>query len=213
MPRIFFDFDGTILDISSRWYRLHFDLAKKYDLPIYQFDDYVRLKRSGLSEEDVMTKISSQDEKIAKYCSDRLSLIEDEKYLAFDKPFDGIELILKSARKLGPMYLITKRASRKSVLDQLEKYNLGGYFESVLVTEGGDKGDLLLREFGEVAGDLIFSDAYDDYAMATDLKMRPYVVGYGCRSVDYFRGKGVVEIVETVADLQTIIDNLLKNEC
>ena len=51
---VIFDFDGTLVDVSERWYQLHRDAANQYALPIIERESYIAAKsHPHFAENDV----------------------------------------------------------------------------------------------------------------------------------------------------------------
>ncbi len=99
---IFFDFDGTLVDITERWWQLHRDVASAFGLPhCTDREEYISQKRSGRREVDIMKKISDNDEGIQVYCRERVKRIELPKYLCYDTLFDDTVPTLRSLRSQG----------------------------------------------------------------------------------------------------------------
>src|SRR5258708_38136257 len=77
---IFFDFDGTIIDIQRKYELLAYDalqtLSLRHSLP----DNYWQLKRKGMSEKEIFPLLSTDE--FAKYEQYRQTYTENSKYTA-----------------------------------------------------------------------------------------------------------------------------------
>lgn len=190
---IFFDLDGTIIDISPRWWALHRDLTKKYSLPCHKYNSYIKFKKDGISERSIMEKISVDKDNIARYCHERLSAIECKKYLRRDKLFPFVKGLLKNGSRRHHLVLLTNRRSRGNLLWELRRLGLGGQFLEIMCTAGKTKEDILKnsKHQNNLRKSIFISDAYEDYLLAKKFKQRFFISVYGCRSRAYFRRKKI----------------------
>lgn len=206
---IFFDLDGTLIDISRRWWAIHCDLTKKYGLPRHEYNKYVELKRRGISEKKIMRQISIDHRKILGYCKERLEVIEQRKYLRYDKPFHFVGRILKGFyKKDNRLVLLTSRHSRRNLLWELGQLGLRHYFSNILSTNGKTKRKVL-SESGydrKLSKSVFVSDSYDDYLLAKKLKQQFFTVTYGCRDLDFFKQRKIKgKIIDNPQKLKNIL--------
>lgn len=201
---LIFDYDGTVVDMSERWYQLHLDLAQQYELPIVDKKIYLKAKADGVHEEVIMQAYSRDSSRIKAYNKERIALIEDKKYLAFDQAFDNIFNALRAWGKLGDMYLLSKRKSSEHFYWSVNKLGLNTYFKDCIPTGGKEKEEVLKELFSpkDLAGAISISDAYEDYTAGTALGMRCLAVNYGCRSAAFFESKGIFDSISDCYELE-----------
>lgn len=195
---IVFDFDGTLIDVTERWYRLHVDLAPVYGLAILPREAYVDAKRSGAREIDI---VEGDEAAVHAYESDRVARIEEETYLQHDRAWEGVPELLAGLQESA--VLITNRRHEDRTNQELARLGLDGYFSAVMTTAGRGKDEVLRERFdaGSLEGVLFVSDALEDRAAASRLSMSPVTVSYGCRSAAYFRERGITDPVGSVREL------------
>jgi phosphoglycolate phosphatase-like HAD superfamily hydrolase len=207
---VIFDFDGTLIDVGERWYQLHLDIAKKHSLPLIEREAYISAKQEGIKEETLMLNVSDNISAIKAYCKERIVYIENKDYLAFDQPFDGIFKVLDGWSNLGPMCLLSKRRSTENFLWEVESKGFKPLFRDLVPTGGKEKKEVLLNLYSKevLSSAIIISDAFEDYQTALELGMQPIVIGYGCRSTDYFLKLGVPKVINDCSELIPIATQL-----
>lgn len=204
---IFFDFDGTLIDITERWWQLHLAVASAFNLPHYEKrEDYILQKRNGRAEVLVMKKIASDVEIIKAYDQERVRRIELPEYLLYDKLFFGTIDTLRALREQGhALVLITKRRSEEVLREQLDRLGLCSFFSNILVTGGNLKLDLFTKNYTAAAlkQSIFISDGLEDMATAGQLGMRGIAAGYGCRTSEFLKSAGAKNIIFSLADVLT----------
>ena len=210
---VIFDFDGTLIDVGERWYQLHLDIAAKHSLPSIEREAYILAKQEGTKEETLMLNFSDDISAIKAYCKERVVFIEDKKYLEFDQPFDGIFEVLNTWSKLGPICLLSKRRSTENFQWEVEKKGFTPLFRDLVPTGGKEKKEVLLDLYSkeELSSAVIISDAFEDYETALELRMQPIVIGYGCRTSNYFLNLGVPKVINHCSELIPIATELINN--
>jgi beta-phosphoglucomutase-like phosphatase (HAD superfamily) len=203
---VFFDLDGTIIDIKKRWYTLHLDVSKYYNLPHYDYKTYITKKREGVTEEEIMGKLSNDKKLIKLYCKKRLKLIEQRNYLKYDKISPGILSVLRLWSKNGKMMLITSRKSPQNLIWELKNLSLYNYFEKIFITNKKNRETILKETFPPcvLKNSVFISDSLDDYILAKKLSIKPIIISYGCRSVNYFKRKGLRNIIKNCNELKLL---------
>lgn len=200
---IVFDLDGTLIDVTERWYRLHVDLAPVYGLRVLPREVYIEAKRSGIREINI---VDGEEAAVRAYESDRVARIEESAYLERDRVWEGIPELL--GRLEEKIVLITNRRYEERTNQELARLGLDGYFNMVITTGGRGKDAFLRERFdaSSLEGVLFVSDALEDRVTASRLSMAPVTVSYGCRNTDYFRENGLSDLVGSVGELTNYIN-------
>jgi len=173
---IIFDLDGTLICSKERLFRLFNDLIPDSDL---SFEQYWALKFSLLSNEDILknyfnyTPIDIENFKIHW-----MSLIEDDTYLRYDKPIEGVILYLKYLAKHAVLYMCTARQSREKTITQLSMLGFDGIFKDILVTEQRKKKEILIEQEVRYLSDQdwIIGDTGKDIQTGKALKIKTCAV-------------------------------------
>lgn len=129
---IFFDFDGTIVDVWER-YSAVFSDAAHIRVPI---EEYIAVKKEKQRDEDIAAvyRIYLPN----NYFQQKRRLLEDERYLSTDK-------LLISAQKLINFFdryacrILTSRRNKEAFYYQMEKLGLGILNAQTIVLDPDDK--------------------------------------------------------------------------
>lgn len=127
---IFFDLDGTILDVSNRYYNVYKDLVCAFGGDPLSRNKYWDLKRNRKSNADILS-LSNIQKNIKKYNLLFQKNIEKEKYLSLDKKNEKIDEILEILSKQFNLYIVTLRRSRVNTIKQLDRLNILKYFRDI----------------------------------------------------------------------------------
>jgi phosphoglycolate phosphatase-like HAD superfamily hydrolase len=136
---ILLDLDGTLLNISERYYQLYKDISKKLNinpLPKNKFWQFKRLKKSN---KDIVKK-TYKGKDIDLICSafERIYLrdIEKRKYLKFDTfSKENIKTIQHIKQKNIKIVIWTLRKSKINVISQLKKFGVNNMIDGIISRE------------------------------------------------------------------------------
>ena len=133
MLRIITDFDGPIMDVSERYYRVYHFCLDQVQYPGQSLHrltkaEFWQLKRSQVPEREI-GKQSGLDEPQAKeFALLRRHTVHTLPYLIYDKPLPGAIDALERMTELG-FELVTMTMRRTRELNAaLDQYNLGRFF-------------------------------------------------------------------------------------
>lgn len=201
--KIFFDFDGTLLDPRQRMYSLFQELTP---VSSFSFDEYWDIKRNRINQNDLLkSKFQYLPEQIQAFKKSWLNKIEERHRLDTDKPFEGVSDLLSSLAKDHDLYLVTARQTPEHVAHQLEKFGWTSHFKKVLVTrQTNSKAGLILVTETVTPQDILIGDTGEDILTAKELGMISVGVcsGFLCRKIleeykpDYLL-ESVLELHET----------------
>jgi phosphoglycolate phosphatase-like HAD superfamily hydrolase len=126
----FLDLDGTLIDVSEKYYRTYCDLMKQYHFKPLPKQLYWELKRNKVSERDILALSGAE---IDNYPALRKLMIEQEYYQKFDELFSFTLDFLKSiSLQCESLILVTLRHNRESLLKQLKALKTSGFFTDIL---------------------------------------------------------------------------------
>jgi phosphoglycolate phosphatase len=131
---IFFDLDGTLIDSKLRLYSLFQKLVPE---SILTYDEYWKYKMNKISHYVILKQFFKFEETDIKIFETKwMQLIEDDYWLSFDKPFEGITEHLSSLNNSGfNLYLVTARQKKDKVVSQINSFGWTHFFKKILVTE------------------------------------------------------------------------------
>lgn len=129
---IFFDFDGTLIDISERYYEVYRVIAKEYvGDNILPREEYWKKRCSGMSFIKLMGDIHKVSDKIYLGGQYRL-LIEQPQFLRLDHKFKGIDSVLAKLAVESNIVLVCLRHNHDTLCWQLQQLQLNNLFDGVL---------------------------------------------------------------------------------
>jgi phosphoglycolate phosphatase-like HAD superfamily hydrolase len=131
----FIDFDGTLIDVSDKFYKTYSHILLEHGQEILEKSLYWELKRNKTSEETIR---SISGAKVDRFSDKRKAIIETADFQRFDKLHQEVKEILNQLSKKGELYLITLRQSKERVLIQLKELGIINLFKEILVS-GNEK--------------------------------------------------------------------------
>jgi len=166
---IYFDLDGTILDVWNRYWQVHFILSKRANLKPIHFAKYRRLKRQRFDEYTYFKKVFSKE----KYLKLKRSLLEELVYLKLDSPDNRVMAVIEKISKGRKIGLLTYRRSRRNLLAQLENCGIIGYFNPVININPAESDK---KSYLKLKASVYLGDTQDDIKDAKEAN----VVAVGC---------------------------------
>lgn len=183
--KIFCDLDGTLIDVTSRHYRVYSETIAEFNGTPLSKDAYWNLKRQKTKWDEILrlSHVSSTIE--AEFLLRFIDKIEDPQYLKMDTLLPGAVETLESLLKIGECYLVTLRRNRENVLEELDLLDLKKHFTEVLTGHSENDGydvkialikDKLLDERGVIIG-----DTEADIMAGKELGLKTFAVTSGIR--------------------------------
>ena len=133
MLRIFTDFDGPIMDVSERYYRVYqycLEEAKEPAQPVTVLSkrEFWQLKRAQVPERQIGSLSGLHDDQARLFAQLRRQNVHHHRYLKHDRPLNGaIEALQKIQSLHGALAVITMR--RENALTfALIQYGLEHFF-------------------------------------------------------------------------------------
>jgi phosphoglycolate phosphatase len=136
---IIFDLDGTLLDISERYFRSVKSALREFGFKCPTKSKVIELKRQNLSGlqliDTLIPKNVKNREKIKIKCNKlRYKLLHSKEFLIFDKPFLNTKKILRKIKnKKIKLALLTGRFYKKITIKQLKKLKLLKLFDFIII--------------------------------------------------------------------------------
>lgn len=151
---LFFDLDGTLLDVRLRLYRLFCDLAGS--APV-SFEQYWQLKKKGLLQKDILQQVLHYNEQqITTFQNSWMQKVELQEYLRLDRLFSFTVPVLEACKsKNKNLYLVTARQNRINLEWQLQELKIHQFFTHIFQVKG------TMPKHEPVAGALIPVQAQD----------------------------------------------------
>lgn len=184
---IFLDLDGTILEVSGRFYAVYKNLMEEGGYKTLSKKLYWRLKRDKCPEKKIIRKSNATVAFFKRYNPERIRLLEDIEYLKHDRIIRGALKTLKRLKKENKLVLVTVRANRNSLLKELCLLKIRRFFDEILVAPAGKEPwktkVKLIKDKRYVLRDAVFiGDTEIDILAAKALKVKSIAVLSGLRS-------------------------------
>lgn len=127
---LFFDLDGTLLDVRQRLYRLFCDLAGTVP---FSKEQYWQLKQEGWLQKQLLLKFLHFSEEQATSFHERwIEQVETPAYLRLDELFPFTKPVLEESKQIATsLYLVTARRNRVNLIQQLNQLQLADYFTGI----------------------------------------------------------------------------------
>ena len=176
--KIFFDFDGTLLDSSERLYRLFCDLIPDCT---FSKEQYWEMKRNKINHKMILEQFFPQYN-YEEFEQKWMSLIEKEEYLNYNSLYKFSKDVLEKLYLDNELYLLTARQSKENLLKELKRFDIDKYFTEVLVTENKRTKLDMLNEIRLSKDDILVGDTGKDIQAAEAAGIKSVAVTDGFMS-------------------------------
>jgi phosphoglycolate phosphatase len=210
---VFFDLDGPLLDVSARYATLHRDLLRAAGLNAMAADRYWERKRARVPEEEILRELGVLGQ-ANDYLRLRLDRVESPDYLVLDRPWPWTHEILAQLARRYPLVLVTARANRLLLLEQLDRLDLVAFFHEVLsepARRGVDKQkarlivDYLRRQ--ELPSDgWMVGDTEADVGAGQIVGLRTAAVRTGIRNAKLLQLAQPDHLINDIRDLPMLVE-------
>ncbi|MEK6758960.1 MAG: HAD hydrolase-like protein [Deltaproteobacteria bacterium] len=208
--KVFFDLDGTIIDVSQRYYRIYSDIIRRLDAVPIGFETYWEKKKERVSEHEIMILSDIDHDKAKEYLAERGELIESDAYLEIDTLISGAQGLFEVLGASHELYIVTMRKRRVNLLRQIERLGIGGYFKSILSIGAAPdpaiaKAEAIMAECSVCSSDIIAGDTEADIRAGKILGIRTCAVLTGIRSERLLSLEAPDHIMESITKLTGVV--------
>lgn len=205
----FIDLDGTLLDVSTKFYNTYSVILTQHNQPTLEKELYWELKRNKTPEE-IIRKVSGAI--VDGFSIQRKNIIETDSYQQFDLLHDSVIDVLKELSQNGTLVLVTLRNSHDQVLKQLKQFELLSFFKTVLSSgeetnpKWSIKTNLINSQFGsELPEKAIFiGDTETDILAGKNLGFKTVGVLNGMRNYELISEVSPDFILPSIKNLLTL---------
>lgn len=212
---IFFDLDGTLVDISSRHYAVYQRCTIKFGGRELSKNDYWQNKRNNMPWGEILALSDIPTGEKSHFMDMFVEFIESPEYLKMDRLFSSSLKTLKYVSLGNKLVLVSFRRKRNELLQQLKDLKIDRYFDLILSghaetkTSVLDKKSHIIQERCTVkAEDIIIGDTEADVSAGKLLRIHTVCVTSGIRNKDYLQGFSPEFIVASVEELPRVIDHI-----
>jgi phosphoglycolate phosphatase-like HAD superfamily hydrolase len=212
MRTLYFDLDGTILDVSQRIYSVYLDVVNVLGGKALAEEVYWEAKREQLPEEVIAKK--SNVENVPKYIRLRQERLESPEYLKYDELIPRAWESLSELKKNNQLVLVTLRKSKENLHQQLRRFKIEPLFDKVLVGGDGEerwgfKAEIISSDSHFAPQDsIIIGDSEADILAGKKLRITTIAVLSGIRSKKKLLSIKPDYIIEDISQLKNMLDNL-----
>jgi phosphoglycolate phosphatase-like HAD superfamily hydrolase len=175
---IVFDFDGTLIDVRCRYYKIFYLFLELNSLPKISFEEYIQFRENGQKDDSILeglTNSSCQIENFKKFKSEHIESID---YLKFDKiRLGALELLNALSESNFTLELLTLRRKIGNLTWQLANLSMLELFSKITHNDGKLLKADYLRNLENISNEVIFiGDSDYDYQAAIDSGTKFYLV-------------------------------------
>lgn len=210
---VFFDLDGPLLDVSRRYVVLHQELLVGLGAAAMDAERYWTAKRARRTEHDILAELNALH-LLETYSPARLARIETMEALVHDRCWPWSLETLEHIAQHATLVMVTARAHRPALLDQLDRLLLRPHFHEILSEPGNDRVDLqkaaLIRDYvarhghcGE--GHWMIGDTEADVAAGKLAGLQTIAVLSGIRDEHHLRAAGADYLVPDIRAVPAIL--------
>lgn len=209
---IFIDFDGTLVDIAPRHYRVYRKCVEKMGGTPLDRKKYWELKRDNISWNELLLisglEINNRDDYLELFI-DRIESLEE---LYRDELFvDSLSALKKLSSNDNKLYLLSLRRNSDALDKQIEKLGIECFFEEILsghsdTKEGAllKKADIIKQTIDNPEDSIIVGDTEADVAAAQQLNATSIALLSGIRSKKFLKSMEPDYLVDGIGDVANI---------
>lgn len=211
MKKLFVDFDGTLVDISERFFKVHADLVGRLGGVALDRQTYWEGKRAGVPERILVAECWESGGMIGAYLAERRQLLEHPRYLGFDRLAAPVGRTLERLAASFQLHLVSFRRDGYLLMDELERFNLACYFGRVVVAgegnwrDGAEFKEAVLLGFEARSDDVVVGDAEDDGVAAGILGVYSVGVLSGIRGREQLGLSGFDCVIPDITHIFSVI--------
>jgi len=197
---LYFDLDGTLLNVNNRIYNAHQIAAQLTGLLKVPFREYIYAKKNKLHENSLFN-LSKTDKDFLKYNRIRRGSIEKSDFLVLDTLRPRILKSLLLLKNKGYLLnLITARKCKKNLNKQLDSLKIKKLFSSVIVSEKKSDSHICKLKPG-----IFFTDTDEDFKFGFTHGM--YVVGIagGMRNKSILKSANPDILCDSISDALEVL--------
>ncbi len=207
---IYFDLDGTLIDVSARFYRIYCDLLGLFNCDKrLSKEQYWRLKRERCPEEEIVHR-TCMDVDVGKYIDLRMKMIESPEYLKYDCPFSYTFKVIRKLKEEGNrLVVVSLRESLEKTKREVDQFGFRPFFDKVLVHNAAvvDKWKLkvdMVRSDSlfDVNNSVMVGDTEADFMAARGLGIPCFLVSSGIRTGEYLTSLNPGFVIENICELR-----------
>ena len=206
--KVFFDLDGTLLDVSERNYRVYSEVTKQFGGTPMDKTTYWDLKRKKTKWPELLP-LSKLDAAIEReFLEVFITKIEDPKYLELDVLLPNAVRVLEEVSSKAACRLVSLRRNEANLHKELERLKLNDYFVEILSghseSDGYDKKiELIKSRLGNSRG-VIIGDTEADIVTGKNLGLTTVAMLSGIRDEKFLEVLEPDYMLNDISDVLTL---------
>lgn len=203
--KLFFDFDGTLVNVFKRDYELYKRALRGRDSITYE--EYTQRRRNNESSRSIVSlTVMNHEEFYPDFIAERHALTERSELLTLDTLFDGVQDVLTGLSK-HPMFIISARNNHQTLTEQCKALKIDHHFRYIHAIASSDKSPILKAlSGGEIA--IMIGDTEFDVESAKAAGVISVAVSSGIRSRTYLQALQPDHLIDNIKQLQDIISHV-----
>jgi len=209
---IFIDFDGTLVDIAPRHYRVYKKCVKELGGTPLDKEEYWKKKRANVSWDELLPLSGLGIDKKDAYLKLFIDRIESQEELGADELFKDSLRTLEQLRANGnKLYLLSLRRNAAALDWQIEYLGIRHLFEKILSghsdTKEGTllkKADIVRQTVDKPSEVVIIGDTEADIAAAQQLGATSIALMSGIRNEEFLSAMHPNHLVDGIGDVDNI---------
>lgn len=205
---LYFDLDGTLIDISNKRYKIYRDICTALKvpskLPANKFWERTRNKSNIIDIEGFKGK-----ECLKRYKEMFYTMIEEEKYLSLDRCFPETLNVLKELKKKHRIILTTLRRSRFRLLKQLQSLEIMEFIDKIIIPNSNQvsRREMIAADDDfDLVNSVIIGDTEAELMAARKLKCDCILVTSGMRSREFLSKYKPAYLLNGIRDVPSVLN-------
>ena len=196
---IFFDLDGTLVDIKQRQYQVYVDVLKSLNQKYIQsFEEYWHFKTSRTNIRTILEKTDAQSQ-LDEFLLIRSKLIEEPYYLEKDVIIKNVVKVLSELTNHFDIKVLTARKNYEKTVEHLHDLGLLKYFSEVICC--GEKHHILRQEKYHDKNLLIVGDTEKEIKAAANVNCKCISLSTGIRNNQFLLQNNAEIIFDDIVSL------------
>jgi phosphoglycolate phosphatase len=208
LNKVFFDLDGTLIDVASRHYRVYSELTQQFGGTPLEKNTYWDMKRKKTKWPQLLPASGLSPRIEREFLEAFIPRIEDPEYLKIDQLYPDALSTVKTLTERFECYLVSLRRNQTNLLAELGWLGLQPHFVRILSghseSDGYDKKiELISAELGD-AGGVIIGDTEADIITGKELGLTTIAVTSGIRDEQFLQALEPDYVIEHIGQALTL---------
>ncbi|MEN8688055.1 MAG: HAD hydrolase-like protein [Desulfuromonadales bacterium] len=212
---IYFDFDGTLVDVQNKYYAVYSSYVSRFAGTFLDRCEFWKLKRTRSGDAQILYQSGLGHQPVSLFRDYIRDQIETSRYLQEDQLFPEVEHVLGQLCMQHRCRIISARRNKRIFLEQIEQLGVRKYFDQVLVAptqgSGGQelkaKASAMKSSLDSHTEMIIVGDTEEDIISGQQLNMKTVAVTSGLRDRPYLETLSPDHILASVTELVICLES------